>query len=144
MQPDVGQQRPGGLVAEPLVGQFVDDEALVVPVFGEVVGAEGGNAILVTITLKDANGVALAAAAKATVWLSDTAGAAPSAVAPSGGTAITTGVALKEHTADVLIDAVSNAAGVIGVTITEAGAKSYFVNVAIGNVVASSGAATFA
>lgn len=119
---------------------------LATPVAGTptfVVGAEGGNAILVTITLKDVNGVALAAAAKATVWLSDVAGAAPSAVAPSGGTAITTGVSLKEHTAETLIDVISNAAGVIGVTITEAGAKSYFVNVAIGNVVASSGAATF-
>jgi len=99
--------------------------------------AEGGNARVVTITLKDHTGITLAAAAKATIWLSDTAGAAPSAAAPSGGSAVTAGVLLKEHTADVLIDAVSTALGVIGVTITEVGVKSYFVNVAFGTKVAS-------
>lgn len=108
------------------------------------VGAEIANARIVTITLKDHYGNALGAAAKATIWLSDTAGAAPSAVAPSGGTVISTGVALKEHTAELLIDAVSTAAGVIGVTITEAGVKSYFVNVAIGTSVASSAEIAFA
>lgn len=99
--------------------------------------AQVGDDRVVTITLRDHAAAALAAAAKATVWLSDTAGAAPSAVAPSGGTAVTTGVALAEHTADVLLDAVCNASGVIGITITEAGAKSYFVNVAFGTKVAS-------
>lgn len=99
--------------------------------------AEAGDARVVSITLRDHATTALAAAAKATIWLSDTAGAAPSAVAPSGGSAVTTGVLLKEHTAEVLIEAVSNASGVIGVTITEVGVKSYFVNVAFGTKVAS-------
>jgi hypothetical protein len=105
--------------------------------------AQVGDARVVTVTLRDHAGTALAAAAKATVWLSDTAGAAPSAVAPSGGTAVSAGVALVEHTADVLLEAVSTALGVIGVTITEAGEKSYFVNVAFGTKVASSAEIVF-
>ncbi len=107
-------------------------------------GAEIGDARIVTIQLKDLNGANLAAKAKATVWVSDTAGGAPSAAAPDGGSAISAGTLLKEHTAEVLLDAISTAAGVIGLTITESTAKSFFVNVAVGNVVVSSAAVAFA
>lgn len=108
------------------------------------VGAPVGDVITATITLKDITGTALAAAAKATIWVSDTAGAAPSAVAPDGGTAITTGVLLKAHTAGVLLEAVSDATGVIAVALTESGTKNYYVNVAFGNVVISSAVLAFA
>lgn len=106
-------------------------------------GAEIANARIVTIQLKDLNNANLAAKAMATVWVSDTAGGAPSAVAPDGGSAVTTGTLLKEHTAEVLLAAISTAAGVIGLTITESTAKSFFVNVAVGNVVTSSAAIAF-
>lgn len=109
------------------------------------IGAEsGGNAIVVTITLKDLAGTTKAAVSKATVWISDTAGAAPSGTPPDGATSITTGTQLKELTTKVLFEALSNASGVIGLTITETTAKSFFVNVAQGGVVASSSAVTFA
>lgn len=108
-----------------------------------VVGAPAGDVITVTATLKDLNGVALAAKAKATVWISDTAGAAPSAAAPDGGTAVSTGTLLKAHTAGVLLDVVSDATGVIAVALTESGTKNYYVNIAIGNNVASSAVLAF-
>lgn len=108
------------------------------------IGAETAHARVVTITLKDLAGTTLAAASRATIWVSDTAGAAPSASAPDGGSAITTGVLLKEHTADTLIEAVSNSSGVIGLTLTESTAKNFYVNVAYGGVVASSAVVAFA
>lgn len=107
-------------------------------------GAEASHARVVTITLKDLAGTTLAAASAAKVWISDTAGAAPSGTPPSGATSITTGVQLKESTTKVLFEALSNSSGVIGITITEATAKSFFVNVAYGGVVASSAAVAFA
>lgn len=105
------------------------------------VGSETAHARVATITLKDLAGTTLAAISKALVWLSDTAGVAPSAVAPSGATSITTGAAIKEVTTKVVFEAVSNTSGVIGITITEASAKTYYVNVAYGGVVASAAVA---
>lgn len=108
-----------------------------------VVGAAAGNDITVTATLKDVNAAALGAKAKATVWISDAAGDAPSAAAPDGGVVFGTGTVLKIVTAGVLFEVVSDASGVIALTLTESGVKNYFVNIAIGNVVASSAVAAF-
>jgi hypothetical protein len=108
------------------------------------VGAESANHIDVTVTLKDIAGTTLAAVAPATVWVSDTAGAAPSATAPDGGTSVQTGTQLKAVTAGVLLDVLSSSAGVIVVRLTESTAKTYFVNVAVGGLIASSAAVTFA
>lgn len=101
------------------------------------VGAEAANAIITTVQLKDAVGVAVAAKTLCTVWLSDTAAAAVSGTPPSGAVSFTAGVQLKEVTTKVLHEIVTTAAGLFTVSITEAGAKSYFLNVAIGDVVAS-------
>jgi hypothetical protein len=108
------------------------------------VGAESANHIDVTITLKDVGGTTLAAVAPATVWVSDTAGAAPSAAAPDGGTTVQTGTQLKAVTAGVLLDVLSSSGGVIVVRLTESTAKTFFVNVAVGGIIASSAAVTFA
>ncbi len=109
-----------------------------------VEGAGAANAIDVTITLKDIAGTTLAAKAMATVWLSDTAGAAPTASAPTGGTSVQTGTLIKAHTAGIMLDVLSSAAGLIVVRLTDSGTATFYVNVAIGDVIASSAAVTFA
>lgn len=101
------------------------------------VAAEDTNAIVVTITLKNLDGTALSAKCRAAVWISDTAGAAPTGTAPNGATSITTGTQLKEVTTKVLFDVISTAAGVIGLTVTETTAKSFYVNVAVFDQVVS-------
>lgn len=101
-------------------------------------GAEAANARLVTIQLKNLDGANLAAKAKATVWISATAGGVPAATAPDGAVSVSTGTLLKELTTKVLHEIVSDAAGIIAISITESTAKSFFVNVALGNVVTSS------
>lgn len=108
------------------------------------VGGEDTHHIDVTIQLKDSNSANLAAKALVDVWVSDTAGAAPSAVAPSSTTTFSTGTVLKITTADVLFKVVSDATGVIVVRVTEATAKNFYVNVAGGTMVASSAVLGFA
>lgn len=100
----------------------------------------------VTIQLKDITGTALAAKAQARVWLSDTAGGAPTATAPDGGAVVQTGTQVAAITADKVLDVVSDATGVIVVRLTESGTgpTTWFVNVAIGNQVASSAAVAIA
>src|SRR5687768_16271831 len=67
-----------------------------------VAAETGGNAIVTTITLRDAAGVVLAAKALATVWLSATALGVPAATPPDGAVAFSTGTVLKEDTTKVL------------------------------------------
>lgn len=102
--------------------------------------AEVADARVVTVQLKNIDGSNLAAKARATVWISATAGGVPAATPPSSTVSVTAGTLLKEVTTKVLHDVVSDASGVIALSITEAGAKSFYVNVAIGNVVTSSAA----
>lgn len=87
--------------------------------------AEGGDARAVSVQMPTA------ARHHVTWWLADAANGAPSADPPSGGTAVTTGVALKEHTAEVFGEAVTDAAGLLVLTLTEAGADSWFLMVAV-------------
>lgn len=101
------------------------------------VAAEAANAIAVTITLRDAAGVALAAKAMATVWISDSALGVVSATPPDGTVSFTTGTLLKEDTTKVLHRVVSSAAGVLVLSVGESTAKSFHVCVAVGNVTAS-------
>lgn len=70
---------------------------------------------------------------KLTWWLSDTEGAAPTGSAPSGGTTVETGTSLKEHTANVFGDALTDSNGVLALEITEETAKSFFLNVLVGS-----------
>lgn len=107
-------------------------------------GAEAGDARVATVQCKDAQGNDLAARQLVTWWLSDAAAGAPSGDAPSGGTAVTTGVALKEHTAEVFGEAMTDENGVLALTITEAAADSWFLNVEVGGRITTSDEIAFA
>lgn len=119
----------------------VADQIMGQPEF--TVAAEDGDAIAVSVQARDAQGNALAQRCLVTYWLSDAAAGAPSADPPSAGSAVTTGVALKEHTADVLGEAMTDATGLLVVAVSEAAADTWYLNVAIGGRVFSSGAITF-
>lgn len=102
-----------------------------------VAAAEVGDAIVATVTMKDVQGNTLAQAQVCDVWLSDTAGAAPSAVAPSGAVTVGTGVQIAAIVAKTVLKVKAHTTGVFTVSVTEAAAKSYFINVAIGTKVTS-------
>lgn len=148
----IGAVAPGAIGTTALANLGVTAGKLAAAVAVDIAGTpsasvaaenEGTETIVVTLQLKDVTGTALAAAARATVWISDTAGAAPSASPPAGHVTISTGTLLKQVTTDVLFDVVSNASGVIGVSLVSATAATWFVNVAIGSLVVSSAAVTF-
>lgn len=102
------------------------------------VGAEAANAIVTTVTLKDIQGATLAQAQVCDVWISDTAGAAPTGTVPDGAVSIGgSGIQLKEVTTKVLHRVKASASGTFTVSITESTAKSFYLNVAIGAKVAS-------
>ncbi len=109
-----------------------------------VIAAEGGDAIAVSVQLQDIQGNDLAELGHVTWWISDAAAGAPSGDAPSGGTAVTTGTALKEHTADVFGEAMTDATGLLVLTLTEAGDDSWYLNVAFGGIVYTSAEINFA
>lgn len=100
-------------------------------------GVEAAHAIIATVTMKDVQGNTLAQAQCCDVWLSDTAGAAPSAVAPSGAVTVAVGVQVAAVVAKTVLRVKAHTDGTFTVSVTEAAAKSYFVNVAIGTKVAS-------
>ena len=109
-----------------------------------VIGAEAGNEIAVTVQLNDAKAEALSAIRHITWWLSDTAGAGVSGTTPDGDIVYDKGTSLIEHTADLFGQALTNATGEFDITIGESAADTWYLNIAIGGVVYSSGAITFA
>lgn len=93
-------------------------------------GAEtGGNTIAVTTQAVDAQGNTIASQRSFFMWLSDTAGGTVTADPPSGGTSATTGVIITEHVADVALEVITDVNGVFVLSIVEAGADSWYVNV---------------
>ncbi len=123
-----------------------DMDRVLASIFGTpklTVAAQSSTHIDVTIQLKDAAGAPLKTAAKATIWLSDTAGAVPGS-APSGAVTFTAGTVLKEVTTKVLHEVVSTAAGLITIRIIGTAATTTYVNVAAGTKSAASTAVTFA
>lgn len=110
------------------------------------VGAEtGGDTIAVTVTLKDAAGVAVNEARFVKCWLSSSATTGAVSAAPSGGVTATTGILLKEDTAGLLFQAVTSTAGVLVLSIVEAGALTAYLWVQMPNGQSLvSGAITFA
>jgi hypothetical protein len=94
------------------------------------VGAEAVDVINIAVQLKDSNGVALAAKHVVRAWLSDTAGAALSGTPPSGTVVIgTNGVIVASLTAKTHLVIITDASGRFDLNITEAGVKSFFLNV---------------
>lgn len=109
------------------------------------IGEEANDVINVAVQLKDAAGTAIASKHSVNVWLSDTAGGAECAAAPSGTVVIgTDGVIIASHTAKLNHQIVTGADGKFDLNITEAGEKTLYVNVEYQGKVYSSGAVTFA
>jgi len=85
------------------------------------VAAEGGDAIAVTVTLKDAAGVAVANARPVRAWLSSSATTGVIAADDTITVTATTGALLTEHVDDLLFDCISSTAGVLVLSIAHAG-----------------------
>lgn len=107
------------------------------------VGDEDTNAIIVAVQLKDLLGAELAAKKHVRWWLSDAAAGAPTGTGPATSTTVSTGTALNVFTAKISGDALTDADGALGLTLTETGAKTWYLNVVCDGVLASSGAITF-
>jgi hypothetical protein len=94
-----------------------------------VVGANVDGVIAVTVTLKSPTGAALTASKAVKYWVSDVAGGAPSSVGPSGGLAVTTGIAIDVVVIGIGGVALTTSLGVLVLTLTQATAGNYYVNV---------------
>lgn len=105
-------------------------------------GAETANVITVTIQLRDGALTNLASQRVVRVWLSTSDKGGVTGVAPSGGTAFTTGTVRRTLTTDTDYEVVSNSSGVIVLTITETSAKTFYVMAEHGGPIGSV-AATF-
>lgn len=117
-----------------------------VPSVSFVVATQVANVINVALQVLDGDGQPWAQALSFLAWLSDTAGAALTASAPSVGTSIgTDGTIIVEHTAQTLLELLTDAAGVLDLDIEEAGVDTWFLNVRLpGGQVVSSAEITFA
>jgi len=108
------------------------------------VGDEVTNAIVVSVQLKDLLGVALAGKRLIQWWLSDAAGGAATGTGPATSTAVTKGTAVNVYTAKISGAALTDANGELDLTLTETGAKTWYLNAACDGIVVSSDAITFA
>lgn len=109
------------------------------------VGSESGDVINVAVQLKDAAGENVASAHVVRAWLSDSAGGEVTSTAPSGSVAIgTNGVVIAEHTAKTHLVVAGNASGQFDINITEAGARTWYLNLEYQGKLFSSAAITFA
>lgn len=110
------------------------------------VGIEAANVINVALQVVDGEGMPLAQQLAFLAWLSDTAGAALTATAPSVGTSIgTDGVIIVEHTAETLLELLTDADGVLDLDIEEALVDTWYLNIRLpGGAIVSSAAITFA
>lgn len=108
------------------------------------VGAEAANVISVTVQLKDCDATNLGAAHVVQAWLSNAAGGAVTGTAPSGAVSATTGTIIREWTSKTHMALASDSSGVIVLSIEEAGAATWYLNVEYQGKLFSSGAITFA
>lgn len=106
-------------------------------------GAEAANAITVTIQAKDQAGNNLAERREYRVIITDAQYGAECAAAPDGGVAFGTGTVRQTITAGKQFVVMSDANGVIALTLTESTAKTFYVEAADSGRVGSV-AATFA
>ena len=116
-----------------------------VPSIEFTVAAQAANVINVALQVLDGDGQPWAQQLSFLAWLSDTAGAALTGTTPSVGTSIgTDGVIIVEHTAETLLELLTDAAGVLDLDIEEAGADTWFLNVRLpGGQIQSSATITF-
>jgi hypothetical protein len=98
------------------------------------IAAGAANVCGLTITLKDADGVALDNAAVVDVWLSAANTGLTAGTAPSTGFAATTGQVLLATASKLAIRALSNASGSIVLTLTDTGKTAQYVAVGMNGV----------
>lgn len=142
-----GAPADGDLAALDTVGTAQLADAVADQIMGApaiTIAAEGGDAIAVSVQAKDAQGNNLGIRCHVTWWAADAAYGAPSADPPSAGTAVTTGTALKEHTAEVLGEAFTDATGLLVLTLGEAAVDAWYLMVSIGGRVYASNVIQFA
>ena len=123
---------------------------LTAPTVGFTIGAQAVNDIEVLLQLQDGDGDDVAEFARLRVWLTDLAPAdsALGAAAPDGGIAISgsgEGVIVEEPVANQILECVTDTNGQLELAITESGADTWYMQVALpGGGVVSSEAITFA
>lgn len=93
------------------------------------IAAGSSNVAGITITLKDYMGTALTNAAIVDIWLSGAATGLGLGTAPSTGFAVTTGTLLNAYSSKLAIRAMSDASGVIVLTLTDTGKATNYVAV---------------
>ena len=108
------------------------------------VAAEGGDEIVVSLEVFDAEDNPLEEVRHLTAWLSDAAGGAPTAVAPNANVVISGGINLIEHTTDIYFELLTDANGEAVFTIGDSGSPTFYLNVVQGDgTIFSSTAITF-
>lgn len=109
------------------------------------VAVEGGDEIVVSLEVFDAEGNPLEEVRHLTAWLSDAAGGAPTAVAPDANVVISGGINLIEHTTDIYFELLTDANGEAVFTIGDTGTPTFYLNVVQSDgTIFSSSAITFA
>lgn len=109
------------------------------------VAGEDTNSNIVTVQVIDGQGMALAQQLAFLAWLSDTAGAAPTATAPDADVAINAaGIILLEHTTDIVFELLTDADGLLDLDIGETSADTWYLNIRLpGGAIVSSAAISF-
>lgn len=108
---------------------------------------EVGDDVVVTVQLKNLAGENVAEKRLLTWWVSDTAGGVLAATAPSGGVAVSGGIAVQVLTTNKSGIAMTDATGEVIFTLTEAGTDTFYLNVSLdgmGGQFVSSGDLDFA
>lgn len=133
----------GSVIAAHLSSQLLAD---IVDDIEFTVGAETSHAIAVTVQLEDPADANVTGKRLITWWLSDSSAGALASSAPSGGAAVTgTGaVAINEEVTDKTGRAVTGTSGSLVITVTEATAKTFYLNVICGDGAVHTATLTFA
>ncbi len=126
------------------IGALEDDVQDAVPTLSISVGAEAGDVIQVSAQWKDLAGNNLVRRLAGLVYLSDSANAAPSATAPSGGWAAGTGYKIVDHTANLVGEFATDGNGLMRVDVTHSGVRTWYLHVVANDRVWASGAVAFA
>lgn len=98
---------------------------------------ELGNAIAVTIQLKDSTGSNMAAKRLLEVWLSDTAEGVDCTTAPDGGITLISGTLMQAVVANKRLRVLTDATGKVVLSLSESSYGTFYVNVLSGNEVVS-------
>lgn len=130
---------PQQFLAGPTNARAADLDAVVGNAVGAgfSVSAKATNTITTTVTLQDANGVAITSACEVVAWISDAAGGALTATDPTSNTVVAgTGAVTLQTVGSThfsLIQAVAGPSGVFTIAVTQTVSHNYFLNVVLPN-----------